>query len=1009
MVLQKRRITQPLAGPVDDKTDAKLSQGLEEVLNGYYDEKNGRVDKRVGTQDISSGNVGSTTTLAWLASVGAGYIVGNDERLYTGNSSGVAPYALNGTTDVPYQPAAVSELSELPVSGADLGTATASVSDDGSKVAIASITLDDGTLNSFLNFKIAEVGTDITEFDGNIRAGSAGFFREAFAYGGLSGTQPCVFYRTSGNNIFVAQVVDGSLATALIASNATSLDVCRMQDDSGTYAKHAVLVWYNNVDNGIYFLIHNGQGTTLAAQTQSSLGGTVKVASYAVNNRIYLAAITAGAATLYRGRWNLGTASFDFTGTVAPTFPGTFALASSDAPFLIDNTSIYLTCSDGTYTNAFGTLTIDTSAGQKGFLQGWTMSSKPVLYKGNKIFAMTSAASSSNAEGFHRASVLCALDGGSDTYKPYAGTSDEMPVPLSPLLRLNSGLSPTFSSTFSVQGSTSITDLVDDTVYLGLNRLVSGTDSGSSNVTQEGAVALSCVMEDRTLQRVHTPAPEGLAVTHGGVMSYDTSVLHETGFLSAPRIVDVSFSGGGTDIGAGDVQVVAHWVYTDDKGNEYRGPLSNFVTENTGAGADSITVVVQDIGMTYKQLNRIRLAIYRTQANSTIFRQIENLALLEDPADLLTVTSTQTDTNILDNTQLYTQLGELGNDCPPPSTAVAEYDQRLITANKGSDVLSYSKIRAPRTPYEFPPEFTFSIEAFGGDIIGLATLDNTLVIFKETAIYALQGVGPNNDGSGPQFAPPRLIRPDLGCIENRSIVRLPEGILFKSNDGFRLVTRGLTVEDLESGSFQWGRDNIVDAAVADGDDQTVVLYSDDTENALALHYRSGVWAEYTNHQAKAADKVGADIFRLGLRGAGDYSILAPDAGSYADAHKTDTTYQLKVTTGWYKLAGLQGFQRIYRAQLLGDYVGAHTLNFSVSYNYDDTIIDNYSIDATTNLNTVNYQPEIRMNKQKCESVKFVISDTPNNTGSMSLNALDLEVGVKRSGWNKGQSVTRRPT
>jgi hypothetical protein len=143
-------------------------------------------------------------------------------------------------------------------------------------------------------------------------------------------------------------------------------------------------------------------------------------------------------------------------------------------------------------------------------------------------------------------------------------------------------------------------------------------------------------------------------------------------------------------------------------------------------------------------------------------------------------------------------------------------------------------------------------------------------------------------------------------------------------------------------------------------------------------------------------------------------LLQETANFYKDEN---ITVSLTVETGWIKLNSIQGFQRVRRGIIVGNFRSEHKLKISVAYDYQDYYTDEilwsaddlfdvtlYGSEALfgdddffgTNDDETTYQVRFHMPRQKCESVKFKIEDvTISNPGpSMDINHLMLEVAVK---------------
>src|SRR5262249_17757773 len=110
-----------------------------------------------------------------------------------------------------------------------------------------------------------------------------------------------------------------------------------------------------------------------------------------------------------------------------------------------------------------------------------------------------------------------------------------------------------------------------------------------------------------------------------------------------------------------------------------------------------------------------------------------------------------------------------------------------------------------------------------------------------------------------------------------------------------------------------------------------------------------------------------------------------------------------VETPWIKLAGIQGFQRLYYVELLGTYSSDFTLGLDIAYSYSSTqpTTPNYTDSLTKNLAgtfTPGQQFSVRHHiGKKCAAIKFRIRDLSiqGSGQGMGLTAISLEYGVKK--------------
>ena len=160
---------------------------------------------------------------------------------------------------------------------------------------------------------------------------------------------------------------------------------------------------------------------------------------------------------------------------------------------------------------------------------------------------------------------------------------------------------------------------------------------------------------------------------------------------------------------------------------------------------------------------------------------------------------------------------------------------------------------------------------------------------------------------------------------------------------------------------------------------------------------------------------------------------------------------IKLETAWLSFAGVQGFQRVYRMLLLGEYKSPHKLKIKIAYDYDDVWKQEKIIDVTSYTESYRYggpnqilgnntygdpsgsdaiayggkdntQYQIRLNfaKQKCEAIKIQIeevegsnstydggqeTDSESGGPGFTLSNLSFIVGTKDGDFRLKQSRT----
>jgi hypothetical protein len=439
----------------------------------------------------------------------------------------------------------------------------------------------------------------------------------------------------------------------------------------------------------------------------------------------------------------------------------------------------------------------------------------------------------------------------------------------------------------------------------------------------------------------------------------------------------------------------------------------------TVSGPDAVDLTIPTLRYTAKKAparTEIIASVYRTTAGGTLFYKVssDTSPLYNDTSvDTITFTDTLADASIQSRPLLYTTGGTLENIAPPACNVVKSFKNRLFLAGleNSNDVL-FSKEFVADEGVAFSDLLRVSVNASGGGITALATLDEKLVIFKSTGIFILTGQGPTDTGAQNDFQSPQQVSSDVGCSEPESVVETPMGVMFKARRGIYLLDRGLNVSYIGDKVEQFNALNVSGAVLVP--EFNHVRFTTEEGTTLVYDYLFRLWTTFTNQAAVSA--VFWDDAYCFLRSDGE--VWKESTSSYAD---NGTPVKTRIETSWISTAGLQGFQRIYRAQVLGEYVGEHYLKVSVAYDFEAFYRETFTIDASGA--TVSsaygsespygsgvfggqengvYQLECSVARQKCSSIKFLIEDyfpSSQATGGFKISALTLTAGVKQ-GLNK---------
>jgi hypothetical protein len=508
----------------------------------------------------------------------------------------------------------------------------------------------------------------------------------------------------------------------------------------------------------------------------------------------------------------------------------------------------------------------------------------------------------------------------------------------------------------------------------------------------------------------------------GGLLSqYDGKSITEQGFNLFPEgIADQATAATGGFMSDGTYLYNAIYRWTDNQGNIHTSapsePLS--VTLSGGGALQTQTVRIPTLRLTRKQ-NEVTIELFRTEASGTIPYKVTSVSsptFNDVTADYVDIVDTLADATIISNEILYTTGGILDNISAPSCDIVTTHRNRLYIAGlQDKNEIRYSKVVRSGEGVAFNEFLSMKVDPAGGAITSLASMDANLITFKEDNIYTSSGDGLNDTGNNGTLSEPELIATDVGCIDVNSIVLGPQGLYFKSKKGIYLLSRGLEAIYIGSPVEDYNGDTITSSVLSE--DTNEIRFTTSTGTMLVYNYFFGQWSTFTN-KSIVDSVIWNGIHVYASTGS---TIAQEDPTSYKDLNAFVSS---KVATGWIRTGAIQGYQRMWRMSILGEYKSDHKLRVTIYTDYSTTPKQVIEVDASDlisltpygeggvygngiyggELNEV-YEYQIHIKNQKNQAIRFEIEDIFTNDGTsntgegMKLTGLQLLTGVKR-GLNK---------
>jgi hypothetical protein len=435
---------------------------------------------------------------------------------------------------------------------------------------------------------------------------------------------------------------------------------------------------------------------------------------------------------------------------------------------------------------------------------------------------------------------------------------------------------------------------------------------------------------------------------------------------------------------------------------------------------NSITLNIPTLRLTYKKVpNNARIVIYRWSLAQQIFYQITSIPLPinnNSSVDSIAYVDNLNDAEIQGNLILYTTGGVYENIGAPACKNSTLYRARLWFVDaENPNVLWYSKPVVQGEPVEFTDlqtlyiAPTIGVQGSTGPVTALSSMDDKLIIFKENAIYYLNGNGPDVTGANNDYSDPILINSTVGCSNQQSIVFTPSGLMFQSNKGIWVLGRDLNTSYIGAPVEAYNNYRVISCVSVPNTNQIRLALSNNV--MLMYDYYYNQWGTFSGLNSRSAI-----IFNNKHTFINTFNqVFEETPNLYLDGSRA---VLMSFTTAWAKLADLQGYQRAYFFYLLGNYKSPHTLSVNIAFDYDP------AFRQSSKIFPINYNPpygndspygsqsvyggpssveqwRVFLANQRCQSMQITVQENYDPSygaqagAGLTLSGINFVLGVKR--------------
>jgi hypothetical protein len=536
-----------------------------------------------------------------------------------------------------------------------------------------------------------------------------------------------------------------------------------------------------------------------------------------------------------------------------------------------------------------------------------------------------------------------------------------------------------------------------------------------SNATNTGICRLTFT-PNTTLSPSTAQLGQATYLAGGSLTSYTPGQAAEQSFPLFPEGISAVTLAAGGAMTAGTHQVVAVYEWYDNAGHRHQSAPSLAIS-TVQALNDRITVLVPTLLVSQKP--NVSIALYMTQASGTTFNRVMSVAN-DTTVAFVTMIINLPDALLAANELLYTQPDVAGttlpNVAPGPVSALSVHQGRLWYAKadqKGQ--FGFTQQYVNQLGLQFNPQLGGSVDATAGGIVGFESMDEKMILFCDNQPFVLYGAGPDGAGGFSGYGEPQPISSDVGCADARSIQKMPNGVIFKSDKGWCLLGRDLQVRYIGDGVEAFNANSVASAVLLSDRHECRFASSSGTQLIYAYDNQGGQWSTtvYRADSGAAVSNVAvADAVVWNDR----YVTLSlvhglnwDTPGVFLDQPGTSPAglaIPTTARTAWLRMAIINGFQRVRRFFLTGTSPTAPTSTLTVSVDFDDAYgavapgAYSVSVPYATVFPTFTVGTSVdfrhKLVRQKCKSVAFTFVDTPTTTNPAGVNfqALSLEMGLK---------------
>lgn len=475
---------------------------------------------------------------------------------------------------------------------------------------------------------------------------------------------------------------------------------------------------------------------------------------------------------------------------------------------------------------------------------------------------------------------------------------------------------------------------------------------------------------------------------------YDGRDAAEHDWHELPYIHNVNLTTGGFALSPGIYLFALTWASYDNNGLQYR---STPVFRQVELVAPDDTIELECRPLIHTERENVVLELWSTTVNGVALYKDRQVNALTGTASI-TLERTETDATLVENEQLNVSLRDAG---PARVTDfVAAVQDRLWSVDPlRLDIARYSTPTADAIGVA--PTWDTSrdgvLEPLNRTLVGVGELDGRAVLFASTGLSDLTSQGPSRAAADPAYPRPSVIPSARGALSQETLASVPQGLVFGSDTGPRLLSRGGSVQGLyEALARRWEIDGQTVIA-ADYDQNTEDLVIADS-GSLTQHRRWNVDTQRWHADSRtaldlASNREGAFALLVDGDGLGGPTnrILIVDPSVENEGALLPP--QHVVSTPWIREPAKDGQEHggflFLGVEIFGEWIASHGLGVRVFTDFDDTTA-RFEGFANVTSDPSDYRMVLYTEGAHCYACKVEVSITP-QSGQKSARLAGLDI------------------